>query len=188
MLEPALRRLLGKLSAMESDVENQSAHASVGSAAGPKSGYFVKVFHQAPRKSDTPEKKQDTGSMNEPSDYRHELQLRDDQLRREIDQRQDSFRAEQAVRDKANDERFQSFLNVQAERDKRLDESVAGIRGELSKLGSLKLSIWGAMFTGLAITLAVIGLGVTAYQAGQADRYTAEKAAPALPSAQTQTK
>lgn len=126
--------------------------------------------------------------MNEKTDYRHELQLRDEQLRRELDQRQDSFRAEQAIRDKAADERFQSFLALQAERDKRLDESVAGIRGEISKLGSLKLIVWGAMFTGLAITLAVIAFGVTTYQAGQADRRPTEQSAPATPITQSPSK
>lgn len=126
--------------------------------------------------------------MTEQTEYRHELHLRDEQLRREIDQRQESFRAEQAIRDKAADDRFQSFLTVQAERDKRLDESVAGIRGELSKLGSLKLSVWGAMFTGLAITLAVIAFGVTTYQAGQADRRPIEQSAPASPAAQSPSK
>lgn len=188
MLEPALTRLIEKLSAMESDVENQSAQASIGSSASMADRYYVEVYPPVLQMGDTPTEKQDTGDMNEPSDYRHELQIRDDQLRREIDQRQEAFRAEQAIRDKVNDERFQSFLSVQAERDKRLDESMSNIRGELSKLGSLKLSVWAAMFTGLAITLAVIAFGVTAYQAGQADRHAAEQPAVSGQAAQSPSK
>jgi len=108
--------------------------------------------------------------MTDITDYRNELKFRDESLRRELDLRQESFRSEQAIRDKALDEKFAGFLAVQAERDKRLDGSLTAIHDDISRLGSLKLSIWGAMFTGLAITLTVIGLGITSYQAGQTDR------------------
>lgn len=111
-----------------------------------------------------------------------QAQQRAQDVKAELALRDASFRSEQALRDKAADERFQSFLLIQAERDKRLDESISGIRDDISRLGSLKLSIWGAMFTGLAITLTVIGLAVTTYQAGQADRRPAETPpAPATP-------
>lgn len=108
-------------------------------------------------------------------EYRKEIALRDDTIRRELNLRRESFLAEQAIRDKAWEEKFSGFLQNQSERDKRLDESIVSIRDDLSRLGSLKLSIWGAMFTGLAITLTVIGLGLTSYQAGQADRRPADE-------------
>lgn len=107
-------------------------------------------------------------------EYRKEIALRDDTIRRELDLRRESFLAEQAIRDKAWEEKFSGFLQTQSERDKRLDESIVSIRDDISRVGSLKLSIWGAMFTGLAITLTVLGLGLTSYQAGQADRRPAD--------------
>ncbi|RMP22254.1 hypothetical protein [Pseudomonas coronafaciens] len=75
----------------------------------------------ARQRDDKPDHLTDTRNMTESHDYRHELSLRDDQLRREMDLRQESFRAEQAARDKALDEKFSGFLAAQTERDKATD-------------------------------------------------------------------
>lgn len=102
-------------------------------------------------------------SMAENSDYRHELSLRDEQLRRELDMRHEAALREQAIRDKAWEERFAGFLSAQAERDKRLDESTASIKSDISKLGSLKVNIWGAMATAVGTILAIAALCVAVY-------------------------
>ena len=81
----------------------------------------------------------DTENMTTSTDYRHELQLRDEQLRRELDLRQESFRAEQAARDKALDEKFSGFLAAQTERDKASDYRFGRIESDLSSIkGDLK--------------------------------------------------
>lgn len=103
-------------------------------------------------------------------EFRRELALRDDTLRRELDLRRETFLAEQALRDKAWDERYAGFLATQAERDKRMDESVTAIRSEISRLGSLKLNIWGAMLTAVGIGVAIAALSLSFYQTGKTDK------------------
>lgn len=93
------------------------------------------------RRRDSEPKKPDTEPMTDITDYRHELKLRDEALRRELDLRQDSFRAEQVVRDKALDDKFSGFFAAQTERDKafekvsdarfdRIEKDVASIKSE----------------------------------------------------------
>ena len=93
---------------------------------------------------------------------------------------------EQAIRDKAWEDKFSGFLDTQAERDKRLDESITGIRTDITKLGSLKLNIWGAMLTTVGLGIAVAALGVTFYQTGKADKPAAAVVQPAPPAQQLQ--
>ncbi|MCK9691337.1 hypothetical protein [Pseudomonas syringae] len=116
----------------------------------------------------------DTESMNEPHDYRHELSLRDAQLRREMDLRQESFRAEQAARDKALDEKFSGFLAAQAERDKasdyrfgRIESDLSSIKGDLKTVNSDVHEIrrtlaryMGGIAVGAAVAGIVIGAAV----------------------------
>jgi hypothetical protein len=90
--------------------------------------------------------------------------------REELGAKLETIEVKMDARVEAMSSKIDAFLALQAERDKRLDESLGNIRGDITRLGSLKLSIWGAMFTGLAITVTVIALGLTSYQAGQADR------------------
>lgn len=116
-------------------------------------------------------------------EFRKEISLRDDTIRRELDLRRESFLAEQAIRDQAWEAKFSGFLSTQAERDKRLDESVSGIRADLTRLGSLKLNIWGAMLTAVGVGLAVAALSVSFYQTGKADKPAAEIVQPSPPSA-----
>lgn len=114
-------------------------------------------------------------------EFRKEIALRDDTVRRELDLRREAFTSEQAIRDKAWQEHFNGFLATQAERDKRLDESIAGIRSDISNLGSLKLNIWGAMLTAVGIGIAVAALSVTFYQTGKADKPATEVVQPSTP-------
>ena len=102
---------------------------------------------------------------------------RAEEFRREMDLRDEAFRREQALREQAldgcfkvMDERFAGFLAAQAERDKRLDESVTAIRSEISRLGNLKLNIWGAMLTAVGVGVAIAALAVTFYQTGKGDQ------------------
>jgi hypothetical protein len=107
--------------------------------------------------------------MTDTTDYRHELALRDDQLRREMDLRQESFRAEQTVRDKSMDERFSGFLAAQSERDKawekisdarfeRIEKDVASIKSDAKKITDDVHGIrrWIATYTGGIAVIAVI--------------------------------
>lgn len=114
-------------------------------------------------------------------EFRKEISLRDETIRRELDLRRESFLAEQAIRDQAWEAKFSGFLSTQAERDKRIDESVSGIRADLTRLGSLKLNIWGAMLTAVGVGLAVAALSVSFYQTGKADKPSTEIARPATP-------
>jgi hypothetical protein len=98
-----------------------------------------KLYPENLPNDDSSVKQSDTDFMTSSTDYRHELQLRDDQLRREMDLRQESFRAEQAARDKALDEKFSGFLAAQAERDKASDYRLGRIESDLSSIkGDLK--------------------------------------------------
>lgn len=132
----------------------------------------------------------DTETMTTSTDYRHELQLRDEQLRRELDLRQETFRAEQSVRDAAWNERFSGFLGQQAERDKRLDASISAIAKSQdetkSSVSSLKTTIIvTAVSTVLAIVVGVASFNATltsnmfsAFQAGKGEQ--ASQVAPVL--------
>ncbi|SOQ10351.1 hypothetical protein CFBP3846_03671 [Pseudomonas syringae pv. avii] len=116
----------------------------------------------------------DTQDMSEPHDYRHELSLRDDQIRREMDLRQESFRAEQAARDKALDEKFSGFLAAQTERDKasdyrfgRIESDLSSIKGDLKTVNSDVHEIrrtlaryMGGIAVGAAVAGIVIGAAV----------------------------
>ena len=85
-----------------------------------------------------------TENMSSPTDYRHELSLRDDQLRREIDLREKSFRSEQGVRDQALDERLG-----------RIEGSVSGAVKEIKDF-----KLWMAGI-GIAVVLAIMGANYT---------------------------
>lgn len=128
--------------------------------------------------------------MTDTTDYRQELKLRDDQLRREMDLRQESFRAEQAVRDKALDDRFQGFLSVQAERDKRMEGAFNHIDASHTEIKSSISSMKNTMIVTAVTAVITIVLGIaafnatltsnmlSAFQAGKPE--SAVQAAPAL--------
>lgn len=64
------------------------------------------------------------------------------------------------------------FLALQAERDTRLDDTISNVRRDIVRLGSLKLNIWGAMLTAIALGVAVAALSTTFYQTGISDKTT----------------
>lgn len=122
----------------------------------------------------------DTQRMSGPHDYRHELSLRDEQIRREMDLRQESFRAEQAARDAAWNERFSGFLSTQAEHDKvidaKLDSITTKVDGIAANVGSFeskidhaltnvrksnRATLGGLITVGIAIVLGVWGVNST---------------------------
>lgn len=129
-------------------------------------------------KSDSFGKKTDTEQMTDTTDYRNELRLRDEQLRREMDLRQDSFRAEQAVRDRALEDKFAGFLAAQVERDKawekisearfeRIEKDIGSIKSDTKKVADdvngIKVTM--AKYLGAAVVigaLASAALGVVA--------------------------
>lgn len=93
-------------------------------------------------------------------DYQHELALRDEQLRREIDMRHESLRQEQAARDKALDDRLAGFYAAQAERDKRLEDISARATKAAESAATVKANYWAAVVVQL---LAVVAIVVGAY-------------------------
>lgn len=82
--------------------------------------------------------------MNDETSYRHEMHLRDEQLRREIDLRGESFRAEQVIRDKALDDRLG-----------RMEDSVSSATKEIKDF-----KLWMAGI-GVAVVLAIMGANYT---------------------------
>ncbi|PYB85279.1 hypothetical protein DMX07_04605 [Pseudomonas soli] len=76
--------------------------------------------------------------------------------------------------------KIDGFLVAQSERDKRLDESIAGVRRDIDRLGSLKLNIWGAMLTAVALGVTVAALSVTVYQTGKGDIAILPQPSPAI--------
>lgn len=76
--------------------------------------------------------------------------------------------------------KIDGFLIGQTERDKRLDDSIAGVRRDIDRLRSLKLNIWGAMLSAVALGITVAALSVTFYQTGKAELASLPLAPPAM--------
>ncbi|MGY2186168.1 hypothetical protein [Pseudomonas sp. SDO5591_S426] len=109
-------------------------------------------------------------NRKELNSYRTELALRDEQIRRELDLRHESFRHEQVTRDKSLDDRFDGFLNAQKERDGALSEKfqaindkLANVSSEMAELRSSSKS-WGMWVIGTVLATALaVWLGVTQF-------------------------
>lgn len=93
---------------------------------------------------DKPAGLKDTEIMSDTSDYKHELHIRDEQLRREIELREKSFRSEQSIRDKALDDRLG-----------RIEGSVSSAVKEIKDF-----KLWMAGI-GVAVVLAIMGANYT---------------------------
>lgn len=104
-----------------------------------------------------------------------------DITREEFNARMETIEVKMDARVETVSAKIEGFLAVQAERDKRLDESIANIRGDISRLGSLKLNIWGAMLTAVGVGIAIAALSVTFYQTGKADKPESPPAAITAP-------
>ncbi|AGN82859.1 hypothetical protein N5K35_26160 [Pseudomonas sp. GD03651] len=116
---------------------------------------------------DKPKSKGNTGLMN-------------DITREEFNARLETIEVKMDARVEAISSKIDGFLAAQVERDKRMDESIASVRRDIDRLGSLKLNIWGAMATALTIGLAITALSVTFYQTGKSDSSTAAVTPPAV--------
>lgn len=125
---------------------------------------------------DTPKTEDHTQHMTDITDYRHELKLRDDSLRKELDLRQEAFRAEQAVRDKALDDRFAGFFAAQAERDKsfekvsdarmdRIEKDVASIKADAKTITTdvQGIKVTMAKYLGAAVVIGALASGLLGF-------------------------
>jgi len=101
--------------------------------------------------------------------YKAELALRDEQIRRELDLRQESFRVEQTARDAALNEKFAGFLAAQAERDKaqekiseyrfeRIEKDISSIKADTKKasddVSGIKVTM--AKYLGAAVVIGAL--------------------------------
>jgi hypothetical protein len=118
--------------------------------------------------------------MTDITDYRHELQLRDEQLRRDM-------AAQRELTDermKGLDDRVRSFMDNQVERDKRIEDIAVRATKAAESAATVKSNYWaavgvqllavaailvGAYFATQANTLSAIGTTISAYQAGKAE-------------------
>lgn len=151
MLEPGLKKLMEKLSVIEAEVANQENIAQ-----NARSAAFLNSVRAA-RNGDTGRKKYDSARMN-------------DITREEFNAKLETIEVKMDARVESISSKIEGFLSAQAERDKRLDESLAGMRRDIDKLGSLKLNIWGAMLTAVGLGVAITALSVSFYQTGKAER------------------
>ncbi|MGH8418004.1 MAG: hypothetical protein ACRER8_12090 [Pseudomonas sp.] len=129
---------------------------------------------------DSPSDRDNTEEMTEITDYRKELELRDELLRKELHIRHEAFQRELDTRDKVHAERSAAVLLRIDDRDKVIDSKLDGISTKISGIvtkvdgfdtkinDSVRLvrnSNWatlGGMLTiGIAIVLGVWGVNST---------------------------
>nr|WP_238935330.1 hypothetical protein [Pseudomonas typographi] len=130
----------------------------------------------------------DTDDMTQNTDYRHELQLRDDQLRRDMAAHRELAEERAKAQEEriasslsaldgrigasiaALDERIASFVAVQTERDIRIEEISARATKAAESAATVKANYWAAVGVQL---LAVAAILVGAYFATQANTLSA---------------
>lgn len=186
MLDPAYEKLLIKVSAWNAEMETQWTDAATSSPMLIADHYEAEILTPVPAApdGDKQDSLRDTQSMNENSDYRHELQLRDDQLRRDIVAQREL--ADERM--KGLDDRMRSFIDNQSERDKRIEDIAARATKAAESAATVKSNYWaavgvqllavaailvGAYFATQANTLSAIATTLSAYQAGKTDSPTA---------------
>lgn len=131
----------------------------------------------------------DTEAMSTSTDYRHELQLRDDQLRRDMA----AQRELSDERMKGLDDRMKAFMDNQAEHDKRIEDIAARATKAAESAATVKSNYWaavgvqllavaailvGAYFATQANTLSAVATTLSAYQAGKTDATIAPAPSP----------
>lgn len=117
-----------------------------------------------------------------------------DITRPELDAKLELIEARMDGRVASIESKIDGFLAVQAERektlaerDKRFEDAITTIRSDISRLGNLKLNIWGAMATAVGIGIAIVALVLSSYQAGRSEpsvsapAHAAPVAAPKTP-------
>lgn len=124
----------------------------------PWANYFHRLYAAGVSmgRHDSPSEKIGTVTMN-------------DVPRDELNAKLETIEIKMDARVEAIASKIDGFLVAQSERDKRLDESIACVRRDIDRLGSLKLNIWGAMLTAVALGVTVAALSVTVYQTGKGD-------------------
>lgn len=103
-----------------------------------------------------------------------------DITREEFNAKLETIEVKMDARVEAISSKIDGFLAAQAERDRRLDDSIAGVRRDIDRLGSLKLNIWGAMVTAVTVGIAITALSLTFYQTGKAESSSSTTATPAM--------
>lgn len=121
-----------------------------------------------------------TDHMADITDYSKELQLRDDQLRRDMAAQREL--ADERM--KGFDERMRAFMDNQIERDKRIEDIAARATKAAESAATVKSNYWaavgvqllavaailvGAYFATQANTLSAIATTLSAYQAGKTE-------------------
>lgn len=167
MLEPGLRSLIEKLSTTEAEIEQQLGDAYAAGRTAQDRTREIFIHKPMDQNSDSATGINDTQRMN-------------DITREELNARLETIEVKMDARVEAISSKIDGFLAAQAERDRRLDESIAGVRRDIDRLGSLKLNIWGAMVTALTVGLAITALSVTFYQTGKADNPSTSSLPPAI--------
>ncbi|MGV6396951.1 hypothetical protein ACTUVN_002646 [Pseudomonas caspiana] len=122
----------------------------------------------------------DTEPMTDITDYRHELALRDEQLRRDMA----AHRELADERMKGLDDRVKAFMENQIERDRRIEDIAVRATKAAETAATVKVNYWaavgvqviavaaiivGAYFATQANTLSAISTTLSAYQAGKAE-------------------
>lgn len=177
MLDPGYSKLLQSLKLVEAEVEQQS-EVDIEGALGISDVYHAEIV---PGATDDKHANTDhTDSMNDTADYRHELQLRDEQLRRDM-------AAQRELTDermRGLDERVKAFMDNQVERDKRIEDIAARATKAAESAATVKSNYWaavgvqllavaailvGAYFATQANTLSAIATTLSAYEAGRAE-------------------
>lgn len=135
-----------------------------------------------PVDSEEPRSQQDQGRKQPLDDGRllGDAKGMNDITREEFNARLETIEVKMDARVEAISSKIDGFLAAQAERDRRLDDSIAGVRRDIDRLGSLKLNIWGAMVTAVTVGIAITALSLTFYQAGKTDISSASSAPPAI--------
>lgn len=138
---------------------------------------------------DIGESKADTEPMTTSTDYRHELQLRDEQLRRDIAAQRELI----DERMKGLDDRMRAFMDVQFERDKRIEDIAVRATDAAESAATVKSNYWaavgvqllavaailvGAYFATQANTLSAISTTLSAFQAGKVESTSATPLPP----------
>ncbi|MDF9616241.1 hypothetical protein P5705_01170 [Pseudomonas entomophila] len=103
-----------------------------------------------------------------------------DLSREELNAKFETIEIKMDARVEAIASKIDGFLGAQTERDKRLDDSIADVRRDIVRLGNLKLNIWGATLTAVALGVAVAALSVTLYQTGKGDIAILPQSSPTI--------
>ncbi|MBC3438248.1 hypothetical protein HU735_22770 [Pseudomonas sp. BW16M2] len=135
----------------------------------PWANYFQRLYAAGMSldRHDSPVKRMGTATMN-------------DLPRDELNAKLETIEIKMDTRVEAIASKIDGFLVAQSEREKRLDDSIAGVRRDIDRLGSLKLNIWGAMLTAVALGVTVAALSVTFYQTGKGDIAILPQPSPAI--------